>query len=159
MSDAKRVNGNAPSWGGIVFKLDEERYYGILQIGYGDKLETINGYGMGRHHAPTRRSAGKYSTDPGKVKMYKDSAEVFRSALAAKAEDGRSYGTVEFQAVVQVVERNGNPLNVEIGRCRLSEEAADHAEGPELLTEDLTYTCMYIIKNGKTLFDSSEGLP
>lgn len=159
MSDLKRVNGRAPSWGGIIIKIGEERYYGITGVGYGDKLEMIMGYGMGRHHAPTRRSAGKYSTDPGKLKMYKDSAEVLRSALAALAEDGRSYGTVEFEIVVQIVWPNGTPLNVEIHRVRLSEEATQHDEGPELLMEDLTYSCMSIVKNGKTLFDSSEGLP
>lgn len=159
MSDLKRVNGAAPSWGGIVVKIDQERYYGIVGVGYGDKLEMIMGYGMGRHHAPTRRSEGKYSTDPGKLKMYKDSAEVLRAALAAKAEDGRSYGTIEFQIVVQIITKSGKPLHVQINRCRLSEEATQHDEGPELLFEDITYSCMSIIKNGKTLFDSTEGLP
>lgn len=159
MSDLKRVNGSAPSWGHIIFKLGEERYHGVLSIGYGDKLETIMGYGMGRHHAPTRRSAGKYSTDPGKLKMWKDSAEALRTALAALSEDGRSYGMVEFECVIQVVWPNGKPMTIELHRMRLTEDTSQHDESAELLSEDMTYSCMSIVRDGKTLFDSSEGLP
>src|SRR5688572_8843595 len=110
MSDAIRVNQNTHSWGSIILKLDGERYYGCTAISYGDKRERTKGYGLGAHHAPRGRSAGKYTVEPVKLTMYRSSAQEFRNALAARSPDGISYGDVEFQIVVQTIEPGEIPL-------------------------------------------------
>jgi hypothetical protein len=157
--DTFRVNGNVHGWGGIKLKLKNARYYGAVEVTYADKLERVEAAGMGRHHAPNRRSPGKYTCDPSKIKFFKESAEIFRSALAAEAEDGRSYGTVEFEAVIQFIEPGGLPMQVELRRCTWTEDAGNHAESADPLFDETTIKPMYIVRNGKTLFDSSEGMP
>ncbi len=157
--DTFRVNGNVHSWGGITLKIRGARYYGFTEVSYADKLEVVDSAGSGRHHAPNRRSAGKYTCDPSKLKLYKASAESLRTALAALSANGASYGPVEFEIVVQFIENGETPMHVELRRCRLINDGSSHSESPDPMFDDIEIKPMYIVRNGKTLFDSSEGLP
>lgn len=159
MSDQIRVNGNMHSWGSIVVKIADERYYGFTSISYGDKRERVKAYGMGRHQAPRGRSRGKYSTDPVKLAGPKASCEALRVALASRSVDGKSYGDVEFEVVTQFIETGENPMTVQLKRCVVVEEASSHEEGADPLKDEMTLDTMQILRNGKTLFDSSQGSP
>lgn len=159
MSDAFSINGNQISWGSLILKLDGQRYYGYSGISYGEKLETVFGYGMGRHQAPRGRSAGKYSTEPIKIKGPKSSFEALRQALARKSASGRSYGTVAFSGILQAVEPGEPSITVELSDMRWSESAANHEESADPLTEEHTFTCMKIRTNGLVMFDDSAGEP
>lgn len=159
MSDAVRVNGNQVSWGSIVLKCGLARYFGFTSIDYGDKVEVALAWGMGKHQAPRARSRGKYIPDPVKLKGPKTSAQILREQLAALSQDGRSYGTVEFDIVVQYSEANEPPITVEIERCRIVGNHEAHEEGSEILQDELEISCMKIRRNGMVLFDESEGAP
>jgi hypothetical protein len=162
VSDQIRVNGNLVSWGSIILKLDGERFYGFTSITYADKRERVKAYGMGRHHAPRGRSRGKYTTDPVKLEGWKGSVQIFREALALKSADGKSYGDVEFQALVQYVESSissDRPLNVEIDRCVWTANSVTDAEDADPKKEEIELDCMLIVRNGLTLFDSASGAP
>lgn len=163
MADQIRVNGAVYSWGSIIAKFDGDPFAGFSEISYGDKLERVKSYGMARHHAPQGRSAGKYSTDPVKIKGRKGSAQALRDYLATRASDGASYGTVEFALDVQFVEPavdgGETPIHVHIGRCVVSADVSSHSESADPLMDELELDCMFIERNGLTLFDGSKGRP
>lgn len=155
MADEIRVNGNLHSWGSIVVKVDDERYYGFTSINYSDSRERVKGYGMGRHHAPRGRSRGKYTTEPVQITGHKGSVQQLRKALA-DAGDGESYGDTEFQVIVQYIEDDDTPITVELDRCVWTKNTSSEEEGPDPLTEDFELDCMLIRRNGLTLFDNSQ---
>lgn len=158
MADQIRVNNNQFSWGSIILKLNDDRFYGFTGITYADKRERVKGYGMGRHQAPRGRSRGKYTTDPVKLTGFKSSIAAFRAALAAQATDGKSYGDVEFEILVQYVETGEDPQDVEIERCVWTGNSTSEEEGADPLKEEIEIDCMLIRRNGATLFDDSEGV-
>ena len=155
MSDEIRVNGNLHSWGSIVVKLNDDRFYGFSAINYSDSRERVKAYGMGRHHAPLGRSRGKYATEPVQITGRKGAVQQLRKALA-DAGDGENYGDVEFQVVVQYIESDDTPITDELDRCVWVKNTSSHEEGPDPLTEDFELDCMLIRRNGLTLFDNSE---
>jgi hypothetical protein len=83
--------------------------------------------------------------------------EALRAALAAGAPDGLSYGNTQCEIVVQFVEANETPMNVVISECLWVSDQAAHEEGTEVLKEEIELDCMAIRRNGKTLFDATQG--
>lgn len=164
MADQIRVNGNAFSWGSIILKLDGERFYGFTGITFADKRERVKGYSLGRHQAPTRRSRGKYSTDPVKLTGWKSSIQTFRLALALRSGNKLAYGDVEFETLVQFVESQQSselPMDVEINRCVWTGNSSTDEEGADPEKEEIEFDCMLIKRNGLTLYDSmsADGSP
>ena len=157
MADEIRVNGNLLSWGSIEVKVNGDRYFGFTSIGYGDSRERVKGYGMGRAQGPRGRSRGKYQTAPVTLTGHKSSMQTLRQALA-DAGDGTSYGDTEFEIVVQYFEADDNAITVEISRCAWGKNTSSEEEGPDPLKEDVEIDCMFIRRNGLTLFDGSEGV-
>ena len=92
--DQPRVNGNIFSWASIEAKIDGDVVHGFTSIAYADKIETAFAYGQGRTAMPRGRTAGKYVPDPVKLKGPLDTMQALRTTLAARASDGKSYGTV-----------------------------------------------------------------
>jgi hypothetical protein len=155
--DQVRINGFAHSWASIIAKVDGDRIIGFDMVEYGDKIEETQTAGMGKSHAPIRRSKGKYTTEPGKLRGFKSSIQALRAALAAKAADGKSYGTVTFLLVVQFIEAGDTDMTVRVEECRLTDDKASHDEATtDPLKEEVGYTYMRIKRNGLTLYDSSE---
>lgn len=159
MADQIRVNGNALSWGSIIFKVEGDRYYGFTSIAYSDKRERVKGYGMGLHHAPRSRSRGKYTVENVKVGGPKSSFQILREALAARSSNGANYGDVEVQIVVQYIEADETEITVELERCVWAGNSSSDEENPDPLKEEIEFDCMLIRRNGLVLFDSSEGSP
>lgn len=157
MSDAIRVNDNMFSWGSIIAKVAGERYYGFESIAYGDKRERAKSWGMGRHQAPRGRSRGKYTVEPVKLGGPKGTVSALRAGIATLAADSKSYGNVEFQIIVQYIEIGEIDQCVEINRVVWVSNSVTDAEGQEVLKEEAELDAMYIIRNGLTLFDGTEG--
>jgi hypothetical protein len=158
MSDQVRVNGNQFSWGSIVARIDGEPYTGFTKVSFADSRERVKAYGMGRHHAPRGRSRGKYTVDPVTLTGWTRSVQDLRDALAAKASDGNSYGDVVFQIVVQYEERIGDaPITIELEDCVWMKSSTSNEESADPLTEDIEIDCLRIRRNGKVLFDETEG--
>src|SRR5688500_9189325 len=156
MSDEIRVNGNQHSWGSIILKIDNERYYGFTSINFADSRERAKTYGMGRHHAPRGRSRGKYSTEPVQLTGWKSSVQAVLDALAAKSSSRTGVGDVEFEVVVQFIESDETPITVELTRCVVTKNASGHEDGPDGLKDELELDTMAIRRNGLVLFDESE---
>lgn len=159
MSDAIRVNRNQHSWGSITFKLNGERYTGFTAVSFADKRTRVKAYGMGRHHAPRGRSRGKYETDPVKVTGWKGSVQLLREGLARLSADGKSYGDVEFQGLVQYIEADDTEITVELDRLVWMSNTSSDEESADPLKEDFELDVMLIRRNGLVLFDGSEGQP
>lgn len=158
MADEVRVNGNAMGWASVEFKVGGERFYGVKSISYSDSRTRSKVWGMGRHQAPRGQTSGKYDVDPVQVTIEKESAKALRAALAAKSADSKSFGSVEFEIVVQYTEGARNVTD-ELHRCTWSKSTSKSEEGPDALYEDVEFNCLQIEWDGKTLFDGSEGAP
>lgn len=154
-SDAIRVNGNVFSWGSLICKVESEIFHGFDSISYADKRERVKVYGMGRHHAPRGRTSGKYTVENVKIGGPKGSIGALRAGLAAKATDGKSYGNVEFQIVLQYIEYDETSQNVEIERCVWASNSSSEQESPDPLKEEIELDVMFIRRNGLVLFDST----
>jgi hypothetical protein len=159
MSDQVRINGFAHSWSSIIWKAFGESWTGLLAIDWDEALEVALGYGAGRHHAPTRRSRGKYVPGTVKIKVYDLTAQQIIDRAAALSPNGLSFGVPEWPMVLQRIETNEQPLTTTFDRARIIKHSGAYAEGPELLVQDLEISVMAIYSNKKTLFDSSRGVP
>lgn len=159
MSDQIRVNGNLFSWGSIICKVDGDLLCGFTSITFGDTRERVKGYGMARHHVPRGRSAGKYSTEAGKLGGALDAVHALRTKLASLAPDRISYGNVEFLITVQYVENDLLPLHIDLIRCVIVKDTTSHEESADPLKGELEFDYFYILRNGLALFDASKGLP
>jgi len=159
MADRIRVNGNIHSWGSITVKFDGDTYYGFNSITYADKRTRTKAYGMGAHHAPRGRSRGKYEIDPVKLGGPKETIDDLRAALAAKSADGISYGDVEFQIVVLYDETQSRTLIVNIDDCVITGNSSSEEENPDPLKEEIEIDAMRIRRNGRVLWDNSQGAP
>lgn len=157
MADTQRINGYVPSWSDIYVKIDDERYYGISEIAYGDTRARSKVYGMGRAHAPRGRTSGKYEVDEATMKMDKVAATELRRVLALKSTDGKSFGSVIFQVVVQYSDAQGETNTDTLHECTLTKQGISASEGPDALMEDVALDVMRIDRNGLTLYDGSEG--
>lgn len=157
MADSTRVNGNQISWSSLIFKIDGESYTGITSIGYADAIETAKAYGMGRHHAPRGRSAGKYTPEPLTLTCWKSTAQAIREQLAARSPSGTSYGRAVVPITLQYVETDDSTVTVEFDEARLVKCTSSNEEGPDGLAEDLEFDVMLIRRNGLVLFDESQG--
>jgi hypothetical protein len=156
MADLKRINGNDVSWASIIAKIDDEPYYGFNSLSYGDKRTREYSYGMGRHHAPRSKSAGKYEPEPCVLKGPKSSVQALRQALQAKA-DGfgiSSYGDIVFNVVAQYIEGLQDHTD-EILECTVASIKDSHDEGTGVLQQEIELMPMFIIRDGTTLFDRS----
>lgn len=159
MGDNLRVNGNRLSWGSTSVKIDGQLFTGITSIKFSDSRERTLGYGMGQHHAPVARTRGKYAVEPVVIKFYAESAEKLRQQLAASSPSGTSFGEHEFPIVIQNYEPGTDPITIELLRCCYVKGTTDQEEGPEGLLEEVEFSCMQIVRNGRVLFDNSVGAP
>jgi hypothetical protein len=157
MPDAIRINGNLYSYGSVRVKIDGEPFTGLTTIDYGDKLVMAKGYGLGVAQGARGRTRGRYETDEVKLTAYRDSAQALIASLSLRSSNGLSYGAVTFQMILQYIELGNVPINVVIDRCRISGVTDSNSEGSEALMTDFSIDCMAILRNGKTLFDSSRG--
>jgi hypothetical protein len=157
MPDAIRVNGNLLSFGSISVRIGGEPFTGFTAIDYGDKVVVSKGYGLGPAQGPRGRTRGRYETDEVKLTAHRDSAQALITALSLRSLNGLSYGTVQFQTVVQFIELGNVPMTVTLDRCRIVGVTETNAEGPDPAMTDFAIDCMAIFRNGKTLFDSSRG--
>lgn len=158
MADQVRINGNTHSWSSVYFKVGGERFYGVKSINYGDSRSRTKAYGMGRHHAPRGRTAGKYEVDPVTVTVEKATADTLREK-AAQIDGGASFGNASFQIVVQYIETGNTTITDTIEECAFTKNASKAEENPDPLVEDLEFDAMRIKWNGRTLYDTSEGNP
>lgn len=151
--DAIQINGNQYDWGSIIIKIEGDDIYGVKGLKYSQKRERTKSYGAGKHHAPRGRSRGKYSAEGG-ITLHKSTAEELR----AKLDDGTgNYGDKEFMVVAQYIEKDETPITVELFRCVIGNEDSSEEESPDPLMEELGLDIMWIKKNGRTLFDNSDG--
>jgi len=157
MADQIRVNGNLHSWGSITVKAGGSRYYGFDLVSYADKRERVKGYGTGRAHVPRGRSSGKYTVEPVKLRGPKSTMAALRADLAAQSPDKKSYGSVEFEIVVQYVEPGSSELPIcdELSRCVYVGTSTSHEESADPLKEEIECDCMLIRRNGLSLFEGS----
>jgi hypothetical protein len=157
--DNFRVNGKQISWPDVICKVAGKEFVGLSGVSYGQKRERVKAYGMGRHYAPRGRTRGKYSADNPKLTFYKGSGQKFLDLLASLAPDGVSYGNVEFPMVIQYVADDESPIQIEFLDCCVAAETATDDESPDPSKDEIELDVMKILRNGKSLFDSTHGAP
>lgn len=156
MADEIRINGAQVSWGSIKVKIAGDTFHGFTSLSYGDKLEVVQAYGMGKSHAPRGRSRGKYIIDPVKLGGPPSSMNALRAKLASMSDDGESYGLVEFLIVAQYLETGEPPMTAEIENCRYVANVENREESAEVLKDECEINAMLIRRNGLTLFETTQ---
>jgi hypothetical protein len=157
--DQIRVNGNVLSYGSIKVRVADQTIYGLTSVSYGDKRERVKVYGLGRHQAPRGRTRGKYTVENAKLGGYTSTIQDLRKLLADMSADGISYGDVEFDVVVEMVERDETPCTVELLRCVWAANTESREEGGDPLKDEIELDVMMIRRDGLVLCDASEGTP
>jgi hypothetical protein len=155
MGDTVRVNGVQISWSSVKLKIGGTPYTGITAVEYADGVEKSYAYGMGRHHAPRGITRGKYTPEPFVLTAWASTAKAIREDLNAKA-SGRGISNVPVAIVLQYVEKDDAVITIEALDARLTKNEASNEEGPDALSEKLTFMPMRIKRNGVALYDTTE---
>lgn len=153
--DSVRINGLQIGWASVKFKVNGNPYRGITAIEYADGVEASYAWGTGRHFAPRGRTAGKYTPEPFVVTAFKSTAGAIRKDLNEQA-NGRGVSSVSVPIVLQYVEKDDAVITVEALESRLMKNEGSDEEGPDALTEKLTFMPMRIKRNGIALYDTTE---
>jgi hypothetical protein len=147
------------SWPDIIAKAASKPVALLCGVTYSDKRERVKAYGQGKHYAPIGRTKGKYTVENPKLTFWKGGAERFRIMLADLAPDRKSYGDVEFEFSLQYIPDGQPPMHVQFLRCVYAGTSATEDENPDPFKEEVELDIMGIIRNGRTLFDSTQGAP
>jgi hypothetical protein len=142
-------------WSSIVFKINGQRYYKIKDIDFGDGMEQVLVYGMGKNRSPVGRTRGKYVPKPVAITFMADAAEAVRADLGNLA-GTRGLSAVAVNILLQRIETDEGPtITVEINGCTLTENANTDSEGADPSEEKLTFQPLTIKRNGRALYDTS----
>lgn len=158
MADKVRIQGNQYDFGSTSLKLADEPIYGYVSLSWTEKRERQKGYGAGKSRTPRGKSRGRYTTEPAKLVVWRDTWTEIKKMLAAKSSDGKSYGNVEFPMVLQYVEDESNqdPITVVFYECTI--EGASNSTEEEGGNDKVEVTVAYqrVVENDLTLYDSAE---
>lgn len=157
MSDYIYMNGYAFSWESSILTIGTERFTGITNVSYGQKRERGKGWGMNRSHRPTRRTSGKYTPNPLKMKGFADTIQSIKNYLMSLAPDLRSYGNVIVPITFQLYEPTLGQIHRNFLDCTIDEETNSHEESPDPTQDEIQFDHMGIFTNGGTLWDSTKG--
>lgn len=156
---ALRVNNSLYSWSSSILIIGVEPFTLVTKLEFGEKRERVYGWGMGRHHAPIGRSAGKYTPDPVKMTIYAHAEKELLTLLGLLSGTGLSYGNAIVPIRLQLVEPDLTPLTYTLDRCCISEIGNAYEESPENIMVDVTWSTMGVYRNKRTMFDITGGLP
>jgi hypothetical protein len=105
-----------------------------------------------------KQSTGKYEPDQMKIKGFSGGVQKMRDYLAQRAIDGRSYGNVIFECLIQLIDANETPIDIKFEGVTWSSNNDSRTEGSELFQDEIEFKFMKCWRNGLSLFDSSEEL-
>ncbi|AKF06078.1 hypothetical protein [Sandaracinus amylolyticus] len=155
MGDTVRINGVQISWSSVKLKIAGQPYSGIKSIEYADGVETSLSYGMGKHHAPRGSTRGKYVPEPFVLDCFTSTAKAIREDLN-KLAGRRGIANVPVAIILQYVEPDDAVITVEALDAKLTKNESSHEEGPDALSEKLSFQPMRIKRNGIALYDTTE---
>lgn len=150
------INGIAHSWESVKLTFDNDVFNQFSSIDYDDKLESAFAYGNGKAHGPIARSGGKYTPGALKLTALKGAMQLFREWVAAKSANKKNYGKVIFQGVLQYLAEDDVPIKVEFRDLKWSSNTSGDKEGADPLTDSCELQPMRILRNGVTLYDSTD---
>lgn len=153
--DRERILGNGFSWASGRIMVKGQEWHGTMKLSVGQKRERAKIWGTGRARRPRGRTGGKYSASC-KLTVARDSMQSFLDFLASFADDGISYGNVEFDILYQQVESDLTPVTVEVFGCVMADENFDDdGDSIDPSKDDIELDVMEVRKNGKTLYDNT----
>jgi hypothetical protein len=152
------VDGSCYSKASIRFIFVDEVVEFTGEYAFSEKLEKAFGYGTNKSFAPIKQSPGKYVPGGLKVKGFSGGAQKMREKIAALTEDSKSYGTVKFPVMIQMVDSNESPIDIGFEGVSWEENANTINDSPDPLQDEMNYSFMRMNRNGLTLYDSSEEL-
>lgn len=153
--DVERLDVNPFGWSSIIYSVNGQEMFGITGISCGWKRERVDGYGLGRSHAPRTYSKGKVSFEPVKLKLHKDTVESLRSYYARFASDQRSFADVRLNHVIQYVEKGSfNTQRIDLVNTAWTGETINHEENPDPLMTEIELKALRVWLNGCTPWDN-----
>lgn len=146
MADKVRINGAQYDQGSVELKINNEPIYGFTNITWGQKRERVKSVSTGKDRRPKGRSRGKYTTDPFKITVRRDTASMIKLQLAALSSDGENYSEPDQTPIVlQYIEDESNqaPITIEFLECAFTSDAGNSEEdGPDMV--EIEFDFMYL---------------
>jgi hypothetical protein len=171
MGDVVYVNRNLFSWGDLIFLVSfpdagnvQHRMFGFHSLDMGSqKRERPHQWAQNFAQAPIGLPKGKYTPPTPKIGWlaHANDADVraqydsFQSLLLQYAPDNVSYGDTRMNWLLQV-DNAGAFASYAWYDVFLTGENASWEETAEGLKTENEFTCLRFVKNGGTLFDSSQ---
>ena len=128
---------------------------GVIGQGYEEKRTRPIIYGSRRDGQPIGKGSGRY--EPGMLTMDVEeaTADLITDALAAEADDGASFGDVDFDVQIQLYEPSKaiEVINFSFVGCNVDSDKGDYPNTPDGLKKSFGFSFLAKIgNNGKTLF-------
>lgn len=158
-------NGTSQSWGHITIVIPElpYRFTGFTEISYDDTIDEAKEGGLGASRA-TRRSVGIYTANDPKLTGSVSDVNDFLQELAKRGVTDptgkKSVNGVVFNVQIGFSLTENDPPHLhELNQCRVKSIGDSYTYGPDLLKQDLTLSCMEIVRDDIVLYDlASEAL-
>lgn len=164
MSGPLRVGNAIYSWTSSLYRFDGRPFandgtpWGLTSLDYADKRERKVVFANRLDGRPVGKTSGKYTVEPVTIKMLKAGSMALQQYLAI---DGAgSSGDTQFQLMVQVAEPapGARPLVIDLEECTIDGIKDGYEEGVDELLDEITIGCLYLRRNGISLYSLIRGL-
>lgn len=153
------LNGVAYGYPSLRFTvLNDDLYFkGSSELSFSEKRTRGKQWGALRSARPLSRTSGKYEPGDVKWKLPVKFVNQLKAKLATYAADGKSYGNVEFNGLLQFVEpTDETPHSVEFDSMAISEITSNFSEGPDGLMQEVVFDVMFLLSDGLSLADLTQ---
>lgn len=152
-TESPAINGRRLSHASLEAKLAGILYTGFKSLNFDDSLTP--GLVGGTHPVKEGDTLGEYAANCN-YEILVQHAIPLRAALAAKADDGLSYGTVKFDLFASYAE-NGAVHTIEVRQCRIMKIEDGTSQGPDGMTEKHTlFLTQPILRDGFPLIAAAQ---
>ena len=159
--DMVRIGGKIFSWNSIVWKIDGIRRQGFNKFSLGQARPKKLVKAAVRSGRPIGRTSGGYEPKPCKVSFLREELDWITQYLAekdvAQGGDGTSYGSVEFDFTLQLVER-AKVITIVGSQCTIDDEDEANDEGQDESITETVIQPLALTRNGLSLFESGRDL-
>lgn len=130
---------------------------GVIGMGYEDKRDRPPIYGSRRDGRPNGKGAGRYEPGALTADFEEATADLILETLAAAADDGVSFGDVEFTTTIQLFEpsKPKSTITMTFEGCTIDGDKGDYQNTPDGLKKSLPFSYLGKDQNGKTLYSQS----
>lgn len=127
---------------------------GVIGMGYEDKRARPLIWGSRRDGRPNGKGAGRYEPGALTADFEEATIDLITDALAAEADDGVSYGDVDFTLQIQLYEpsKPKGTITMTFEGCNVDSDKGDYPNSPDGLKKSMGFSYLGKDQDGKTLY-------